>query len=158
MNHPVIISMTRISSYVCRLRYLILLPTTTMANVHCNLETTSLSYDTSLCSNRVIPIPAVVNGIPNVTQDTEGNILLGGIRKEAIIWLPNITAIYLPNCLSVHLAILSTSLIARTSMSNSIMSTPNIGDRDFSGVWAVRPMLHANAIICHSFQPIFVVR
>ena len=97
------------------------------------------SFDTSLCLNRVIPIAIVVNGIPNVMRDMEGDILLGGIRKEATIWLPNILAISLQNCLNVRLVI-STSSIALTCMSNVSMSTPNLGDRDFSGVWAVRPM------------------
>ncbi len=103
------------------------------------METTSSSFDTSICSNRVIPIVTIGNGIPNVTQDTEGDILLGGIRKEATIWLPNIVAISLQNCLNVWLVI-STSSIALRCMSKAIIITPNIGDRDYSGVWAVRPM------------------
>ncbi len=100
---------------------------------------------------------AVVNGILNVTQDTVGNILLGGIRREVIIWLRNIMAISLYSCLNIwHMTPISS--IALMCMSNMIIPSSIIGNRDFSGVWAVRLMSYADAITCLSSLPILGVR
>jgi hypothetical protein len=43
-------------------------------------------------------------------------------------------------------------------MSNKIIPSLIIGNRDFSGVWAVRPMSYADAITCPSSRPILGVR
>jgi hypothetical protein len=43
-------------------------------------------------------------------------------------------------------------------MSNTIIPSPIFGNRDSSGVWVVRPMSHADAIICPSSLPILDVR
>jgi hypothetical protein len=86
-----------------------------------------------------------------------GNILLGGIRREVTIWLQNIMAILLSICLNLwHMK--PTSPIALMSMSNVIIPSSIIGNRDFSGVWAVRPMSYADAITCPLSLPILGVR
>ncbi len=59
------------------------------------LATKYSSFDTSHSLNQRTSLSAMVNGILNVAQDTVGNILLGGIRREVIIWLRNIVAILL---------------------------------------------------------------
>jgi hypothetical protein len=43
-------------------------------------------------------------------------------------------------------------------MSNEILPSTIIGNRDISGVWAVRPMSYADAIACPSSLPILGVR
>jgi hypothetical protein len=43
-------------------------------------------------------------------------------------------------------------------MSDEIIPSTMIGNRDFSGVWVVRPMSYANAITCPSSLPILGVR
>jgi hypothetical protein len=86
-----------------------------------------------------------------------GNILLGGIKRDAIIWLQNIMAILLLICHNVwHMT--PTSPIALMCMSNKIFPSSIIGNRDFSGVWAVRPMSYADAITCPSSLPILGMR
>ncbi len=91
------------------------------------------------------------------TQDTVGNILLGGIRREVTVWLRNMMAILLSICLNIWYLKL-TSSIALLCMSNVIVPSPIIGNRDFSGVWVVRPMSYADAITCPLSLPILSVR
>ncbi len=86
-----------------------------------------------------------------------GNILLDGIRREAIIWLQNIMAILLLICHNVW-HVTPTSPIALMCMSNEIIPSWIIDNRDFSGVWVVRPTSYANAITCPSSLPILGVR
>jgi len=43
-------------------------------------------------------------------------------------------------------------------MSNETTPSTIIGNRDFSGVWVVRPMSYADAITCPSSLPILGVR
>jgi hypothetical protein len=94
-----------------------------------------LSFNTSHYSNWVATPTIIVNGSLNVAQDMVGDILLDAIRREMTIWLGNILAILLLICLNFrHMN--STSSIALTYMSNVIMLSTIIGNRDFSGVWA----------------------
>ncbi len=119
--------------------------------------TTFLSFDASHCLNQRATFTVAVNGTLNVTQDTVGNILLGGIRREVTIWLQNMMAILLSICLNVwHLK--PTSLIVLFCMSNVIVPSPIIGNRDFSGVWVVRLMSYADAITCPLSLPIHSMR
>ena len=104
----------------------------------------------------MLSLRAIVYGILNVTQDTVGGILPGGIRREVIIWLRSIMAILLLICHNVQ-HVTPTSPIALMCMSDEIILSSIIGNRDFSGVWAVRPMSYANAIICPSSLPILGV-
>ncbi len=89
-----------------------------------------MSFDTSHCLSQRRSLTAVVNGILNVTQDTVGNILLGGIRREVIIWLQSIMAILLSICHNVQ-HVKPTSPITLMCRSKVIIPSSIIGNRDF---------------------------
>ena len=148
--------MIRISSSELIIIYLILLETLLNLLIHWNLAVTYLSFDAFYCSNQIVLTIAVL-GCLNVMQDMVGDILPGGIRQEVIIWLQSIVAILLYICMNVRLVI-PTSSIALMCMSNVILHSQTIGNRDFSDVWVVKLMSYVNATKCHSSLPTLGVR
>ena len=96
---------------------------------------------------------AVVSLSLNVLQDTVGDILLGGIRREVTICLGNMLAISPPICLYARYLLKFTTSIALMCLSDAIMPSLTTDKRDFSSVWVVRLMSSADAIICLSSPP-----
>ncbi len=156
MSYPIIILMIRILSHVSGLPILNLSIMTT--NLSWNLVATFLSSNLYHCFNRLLQPIIVAVGTMNVIQDMVGDIPLGGFRWEVIICHRNILVILLPICTNIWYARILILSIALMCMSNVITPSPIFGNRESSGVWAVRPMSHANAIICHSSLPILDVK